>query len=1455
MNPSLVGRLSPGIAAVLFGGLALRSGAIDVAGSLLIDLNAADYNALDGQWPQHSLTGIQGVFQKQANGTPRLQTIAGAPALVLDGDGDYLTGPITTSALHAAGATHSVEYWVYQGQIRPEESVLSWSFRGGNPDGSFAGFRYAANGGYGAAARWGAADMGFAAPHAGGPAAGAWHLITITYDGNIQKIYVDGVPNVQKTVGVLDAKDTQPIYIGSERLPADPHNDAGAFFQYSGAIGKIRVHSGVLSDANVLNNYNTELSGFPGNAPGVALSKAPVHRWSFNNPIGAAPDGTVIPDAIGGLEAVVRGSNATFVAGTGAGNNVIQLPGGAPGDNPAYVDLPNGLISNSNRITIEFWSTQTSNKTWSRMLSFGRNSAGEVTGPGGSFNGDNHAGIVLYGNVDNAASNRIHRRGGTMSNGADFRNSDGSVVLNTQFHYAVTFDPDLGEWRWYRNGLLMEVLPETQGPRSVQDINNWLGRSEYSGDQFFNGSFDELRIYNYTLSETEIRGNTTAGPTTLNVGTQPSVFQWTPSEGGTFAFNANANWGGSPFPDAPGAFANMAKNLTGDQTVTLNTQATVGALTFGDTDFTQFVTIAAGTGGSLEMNAGAGNIASITHSGGSLSGEISAPILLTSDTSVANAAGNSIPFVFSGSLSGAGKLAKDGTGPLTLTGSNSAHTGGLEINRGTVTVGDSGTNGTLGAGPITTRNEGVLAFDRSDNMTFSQTITGGGLLTYLGAQTFTNTGAIRNTGFLDVPNGTFINDGTVDGVQSIRLDGTGIFRGNSVATINGWTSWGNVNGADITVQDNAQVTVNAIGDFNVGDVGTGTTVVRMTGGSITATSMFVARNASLNGYILQSGGTITDRVGGADNRIGGNTAAAANSTGAYVMSAGELATNTNLQVGGFGTGSFIQTGGTVNSTGGWTVAARHMNVGDTTTKAIGLIDISGGVHNQNFGGGGMLIGEEGYGVLEVRGTGTLNVANRLVIGGRDGDPALGATEYGYGVANLATGGTISTGFVAQDSSNNGMPYGVFNFRGGTLKANRDTANFFEGLDEARIYQQGAVIDTNGFDVTVLQSLDPPVGSGVATIPVSNGGSGYLAPPIIRISSDPVSGTGATAVAVINASGTVTGITVTNPGVGYTSGTPAVITIEGQGSGSGLTLGTPTYAANITSGGLKKRGAGVLRLNGFNTYTGNTVVEGGGLGGSGYLRGSVTFAPSANAFFAARITNDPVPSADKLNILGSLNLANATLQANITGTMSGSGYVIANYDEGELVGTFSATNLPPGWEVDYAYDDGFGSTKNIAIVPGDMTPYDSWISGFFPGETNPAIVGATSDPDGDGQANSLEFALGGSPKSGSDRAKVYNFSADSSADTDTTKELVITFAVLQGTPAFSNTASPSATVAGYTYTVQGSTDLSGFTTAAVPVTPVVTDLPTAPLGYEYRSFSLSGSNGTPSKGFLRVQVTP
>ena len=85
-------------------------------------------------------------------------------------------------------------------------------------------------------------------------------------------------------------------------------------------------------------------------------------------------------------------------------------------------------------------------------------------------------------------------------------------------------------------------------------------------------------------------------------------------------------------------------------------------------------------------------------------------------------------------------------------------------------------------------------------------------------------------------------------------------------------------------------------------------------------------------------------------------------------------------------------------------------------------------------------------------------------------------------------------------------------------------------------------------------------------------------------------------------------------------------------------------------------------------------------------------------------------------------------------------------------------------------------------------------------------------------------------------------------------MTLTLAVRNGSssPVFTGSPSPSATVDGITYTIEGSLDLA-FPGSAVSETAAPTGLPVLPAGWEYRRFRLDASNGLPDKGFLRVKV--
>ncbi|MCL2104513.1 MAG: leucine-rich repeat domain-containing protein [Kiritimatiellaeota bacterium] len=142
---------------------------------------------------------------------------------------------------------------------------------------------------------------------------------------------------------------------------------------------------------------------------------------------------------------------------------------------------------------------------------------------------------------------------------------------------------------------------------------------------------------------------------------------------------------------------------------------------------------------------------------------------------------------------------------------------------------------------------------------------------------------------------------------------------------------------------------------------------------------------------------------------------------------------------------------------------------------------------------------------------------------------------------------------------------------------------------AYVYSGGARIEVpEGLIRTVDIPLERPTGLGVSAINISNGGSGYIAPPYVHITGG--GGNGATAIANIDREfGKVTSIEITSPGTGYTSN-PTVEFLGGGGSGVTYSV---VIAPNI-SGGLTKTGGGTLILNAPCTYTGPTVVEAGTL---------------------------------------------------------------------------------------------------------------------------------------------------------------------------------------------------------------------------------------------------------------------
>ncbi len=181
--------------------------------------------------------------------------------------------------------------------------------------------------------------------------------------------------------------------------------------------------------------------------------------------------------------------------------------------------------------------------------------------------------------------------------------------------------------------------------------------------------------------------------------------------------------------------------------------------------------------------------------------------------------------------------------------------------------------------------------------------------------------------------------------------------------------------------------------------------------------------------------------------------------------------------------------------------------------------------------------------------------------------------------------------------------------------------------------------------------------------------------------------------------------------GYT-----VHSFTGLGAGA-LTFGpfVGTASATITStlsgtGGFTWQSSGTLTLAAANSYSGDTVVDVGTLS----LQ-QATLADGSSVFLNGGATLDLVhgetDTVATLWINGVQQPAGSYNSANSSGAITGSGALL------------------------------------VTNGPGAPTGFAAWIDGFFPGETDPAIIAPDADANGDGVANALVYLLGGDPKDG------------------------------------------------------------------------------------------------------------
>jgi glucose/arabinose dehydrogenase len=252
------------------------------------------------------------------------------------------------------------------------------------------------------------------------------------------------------------------------------------------------------------------------------------HRYSFNEGATSNASGRTIIDSVAGANGIVRGANSV------ANATQLILPGGS-GTTQAYVDLPNGIISALTDATFEAWYTIDSAQltSWARIFDFGSTTGGELTGPGGGGEGLDY---IMYAPMRGTVidNQRLEARNndplfgpggsaGTLGAITTIDPEHNQTLDTVQHHVAVVFDADGGDEpneatiTLYIDGLLPAGAANNPAATMVQlrnlnDLNNWLGRSNWTSDANFDGMLNEFRIHNTPLTPSQVDASFDAGP-------------------------------------------------------------------------------------------------------------------------------------------------------------------------------------------------------------------------------------------------------------------------------------------------------------------------------------------------------------------------------------------------------------------------------------------------------------------------------------------------------------------------------------------------------------------------------------------------------------------------------------------------------------------------------------------------------------------------------------------------------------------------------------------------------------------------------------------------------------------------------------------------------------------------------------------------------------------------------
>jgi hypothetical protein len=281
---------------------------------------------------------------------------------------------------------------------------------------------------------------------------------------------------------------------GSDRDLVIGRNEIAAVIAADASDVAPEATADVLAEMDADTGESTIVEAAPCAPDDLPPAGSLLHRYSFDG------TGTVVKDSVGTAD-------GTALAGAMLdGSGTLTLDG-----NDDYVNLPNGLISSLDDVTIVTWVSGEPADTavFERIFDFGSSTAGEDQRlRGKSF-------IMVTPFSDTPDGRYLTMQAGTPALGVIQIATDQSIRDGNVHQVALVVRSGTGV-ELYLDGALLGTRATRLKLSDIEDVNDWLGQSQFSQDKSnFAGTYTEFRIYGQALSVCALRQTLRKGPDLL----------------------------------------------------------------------------------------------------------------------------------------------------------------------------------------------------------------------------------------------------------------------------------------------------------------------------------------------------------------------------------------------------------------------------------------------------------------------------------------------------------------------------------------------------------------------------------------------------------------------------------------------------------------------------------------------------------------------------------------------------------------------------------------------------------------------------------------------------------------------------------------------------------------------------------------------------------------------------